>query len=68
MKSNEYTTKVTVWKTIDEGDGWATYKMTIENVDSKATVLLNKKDLRNIVAEITTCLADIDDKEGEGND
>ena len=68
MKSNEYTTKVTVWKIIDEGDGWATYKMMIENVDSKATVLLNKKDLRNIVAEITTCLADIDDKEGEGND
>ena len=43
MKSNEYTSKVTIQKTIDEGDGWPTYKMQIESVDNKATILLNKK-------------------------
>ena len=56
-------------KTIDEGDGWATYKMQIESVDNKATVLLNKKDLHAIVNEIVACLADIDlNEKGEGND
>lgn len=67
MQSQEYTSKVTIRKTLDEGDGWPTFKMTIENVDSKAAVLLNKKDLQAIVSETLAVLTDAD-KENEGGD
>jgi hypothetical protein len=67
MQSQEYTSKVTIRKILDEGDGWPTFKMTIENVDSKAAVLLNKKDLQAIVSETLAVLADTDE-ENEGGD
>jgi hypothetical protein len=41
--------------------------MTIENVDSKAAVLLNKKDLQAIVSETLAVLTDADE-ENEGGD
>jgi hypothetical protein len=67
MQSQEYTSKVTIRKILDEGDGWPTFKMTIENVDSKAAVLLNKKDLQAIVSETLAVLTDADE-ENEGGD
>lgn len=66
MKSTEWSTNITI-KKVDEEDGWPTFKIIVENVDSKATVLVNKKDLAGISAEIMDCLAGIETK-GAAND
>ena len=66
MQSQEFTSKVTIRKTFDEDNNWPTFNMKVENVDSKATILLNKKDLCAIVSDITACLSE--DTENEGGD
>lgn len=67
MQSQEFTSKVTIRKTFDEDNNWPTFKMKVENVDSKATILLNKKDLCAIVSDITACLAEDTENEGGNN-
>lgn len=66
MQSQEFTSKVTIRKTLDEDNNWPTFKMKVENVDSKATILLNKKDLCAIASDIAACLAE--DTETKGGD